>query len=182
MPSNKNNKNVKVKKTNKKSKNSNRVKLKDKYPKIMLTIKIMIIIILLLCVIGAGILVGIFFGLFGNDFEISKDELIISASNSVIVDREGNILAGLSGEEKRKIISISDMPEYLPKAYVAIEDERFYNHSGVDIKRTGAAILNYIVKRDSSFGGSTITQQLVKNITQEDEDRGFAGIVRKVKE
>ena len=185
MPNNKknnNNKSVKVKKTNKKSKNSNRVKLKDKYPKLMLAIKIMIIIILLLCVIGAGILVGIFFGLFGNDFEINKDELIISASNSVIVDKDGNIIADLSGDEKRKIISISDMPEYLPKAYVAIEDERFYNHSGVDIKRTGAAILNYIVKRDSSFGGSTITQQLVKNITQEDEDRGFAGIVRKVKE
>ncbi len=170
------------KKVNKRTNKGNKVKFKEKYPKLMMSIKIMIIIILLLCVIGAGILVGIFFGLFGNDFEITKEELIISASNSVIVDKDGNVIADLSGDEKRKIISLSDMPEYLPKAYVAIEDERFYKHSGVDIKRTGAAILNFAVKRDSSFGGSTITQQLVKNITEEKEDKGLAGIARKVKE
>ena len=176
------NKENKSNKVNKKTKNTKKIKFKDKHPKLLLSLKILIIIILLLCVIGAGILVGIFFGLFGDDFEITKDELIISASNSVIVDQDGNIIADLSGDEKRKIISISEMPEYLPKAYVAIEDERFYSHSGVDVKRTGAAILNYVVKRDSSFGGSTITQQLVKNITQENEDTGFAGIARKVKE
>lgn len=171
-----------LKKVNKRTNKGNKVKFKEKHPKLMMSIKIMIIIILLLCVIGAGILVGIFFGLFGNDFEITKEELIISASNSVIVDKDGNVIADLSGDEKRKIISLSDMPEYLPKAYVAIEDERFYKHSGVDIKRTGAAILNFAIKRDSSFGGSTITQQLVKNITEEKEDKGLAGIARKVKE
>ena len=180
--SNKKTNKIKENKTKNVNGKSKKIKFKDKHPKVLLAIKILIIIILLLCVIGAGVLVGIFFGLFGNDFEISKDELMISASNSVVVDQDGNVIADLSGDEKRKIISISEMPEYLPKAYVAIEDERFYNHSGVDIKRTGAAILNFVVKRDSSFGGSTITQQLVKNITQEDEDTGLAGIARKVKE
>ena len=73
------------------------------------------------------------------------------------------------------------MADYLPKAYVAIEDERFYKHSGVDFKRTGGAILGKLIGK-SSYGGSTITQQLVKNLTNEKETEGMAGILRKVKE
>jgi len=111
--------------------------------------------------------------------EFNTDDLIIGQSNSTIVDSQGNILATLNGDEKRKIISLSDMSEYLPKAYVAIEDERYYQHSGVDFKRTGAAIFTFIThKGSSSFGGSTITQQLVKNAT-EDKDKT---IDRKLKE
>ena len=69
----------------------------------------------------------------------------------------------------------------MPKAYVAIEDERFYKHSGVDFKRTAGAIA-HTVMGNSSYGGSTITQQLVKNITKDDESSGIEGIFRKVKE
>lgn len=64
-------------------------------------------------------------------------------------------------KKKRKTISLSEMPEYLPKAYIAIEDKRFYSHSGVDLKRTMGAILG-AVTGNSSYGGSSITQQLVK--------------------
>lgn len=78
---------------------------------------------------------------------------------------------------------MSEMSEYLPKAFVAIEDERFYKHSGVDVKRTAAATVTYVFNGgNSSFGGSTITQQLVKNITNEKETSGSAGIERKIKE
>ena len=157
-------------------------KFSTRHPKLMMFIKIMIILFLLLCVIGAGVVAGIFFGLFGDDFEITKEELQIGISNSVVVDSNGAVLANLSGDEKRKIISLEDMAEYLPKAYVAIEDERFYEHSGVDIKRTAGAILNTIFRGSSSYGGSTITQQLVKNITDDDESEGLAGIFRKVRE
>ena len=73
------------------------------------------------------------------------------------------------------------MPQYLPKAYIAIEDKRFYSHSGVDIKRTAGAILG-AVTGNSSYGGSSITQQLVKNITNDKERSGLAGITRKLKE
>ena len=157
-------------------------KAKKKHPKLMLVIKIIIILFLLLCVIGAGIIAGLFFGLFGNDFEISKEDLKIKESNSVVVDRDGNVIANLSGDEKRKIVTLEEMADYLPKAYVAIEDERFYEHSGVDFKRTAGAILNTVFKSSNKYGGSTITQQLVKNITKDDEASGIAGIMRKVKE
>ena len=151
-------------------------------PKVKTALKVAVIIFLLLCVIGAGIVAGIFFGLFGDDFEISKDELNIKASNSVVVDQNGGVIANLSGDEKRKIISLGDMSKYLPKAYVAIEDERFYKHHGVDWKRTAGAIFNTIFRGSSSYGGSTITQQLVKNITEDDESQGLAGIYRKIRE
>ena len=164
----------------KKSKNKEG-KFSARHPKLMMAIRIFILIFLLLCVIGAGVVAGVFFGLFGDDFEITKEELTIGAANSVIVDQNGAVVAELSGDEKRKIITLEDMAEYLPKAYVAMEDERFYQHSGVDIKRTAGAILNTLLG-DSSYGGSTITQQLVKNITQDDERSGIEGIMRKVRE
>ena len=148
----------------------------------MICIRLIIILILLCCVVGAGIIAAMFFGLFGDDFEISKDDLVIGTSNSVVLDRNGNELTDLSKEQQRKIITLDEMSDYLPKAYVAIEDKRFYDHSGVDWKRTSGAILNTVLKGGSSYGGSTITQQLVKNITGQKDSSGINGIMRKVKE
>ena len=165
-----------------KNKKGKKDKFSDRHPKLMIALKILIILFLLLCVIGAGVVAGMFFGLFGDDFEITKEELQIGTANSVVVDQNGGVIANLSGDEKRKIITLEDMSTYLPKAYVAIEDERFYKHSGVDFKRTAGAILNTVFTGSSSYGGSTITQQLVKNITKDDEASGLAGIFRKIKE
>ena len=66
-------------------------------------------------------------------------------------------------------VSIDKIPEDLKDAFVSIEDQRFYKHHGVDIKRSVGAAINYVLKGDSSYGGSTITQQLVKNITNDKE-------------
>lgn len=75
------------------------------------------------------------------------------------------------------------MPEYLPKAFIAIEDKRFYEHKGIDIKRTTYATIMYIINRgdSESGGGSTITQQLIKNIKNDKADSGSKGIERKNK-
>ena len=62
-----------------------------------------------------------------------------------------------------------EIPENLKNAFISIEDKRFYKHKGVDWKRTLSAGLNYFLKFSDSYGGSTITQQLIKNITDEDE-------------
>lgn len=104
---------------------------------------------------------------------------MMSNTNSVIVDKDGNIIATLGSEKIHKNISFSEMPDNLKNAYVSIEDERFYKHHGVDIKRTGSAIVSYVIHfGSSSFGGSSITQQLVKNITGNDT----SSISRKVEE
>ena len=173
--SNSDTKKVNTKKVNKAS-NKNNSKKK------MIMKRILIVFIVLL-IIGAGVLAGVLFGLFGGKFAITKDDLIINYSNSTVLDQEGNVIATLSAQENRKILTKAEMGEYLPKAFVSIEDKRFYKHHGVDIKRTAAAVLTFMFnKGESSFGGSTITQQLVKNITNEKEDSGTAGAIRKIKE
>ena len=164
------------------------VKVKDKKEKKKRKkLKIVLLVIFAIILLGilalAGVVVGLFYGFFGEDFNITKDDLVIGASNSTVLDIDGNVIATLSGDERREIVSLADMPKYLPEAFIAIEDERFREHHGIDIKRTGYAVINYVLKGgSSSFGGSTITQQLVKNITQEKEDEGIEGILRKVKE
>lgn len=69
---------------------------------------------------------------------------------------------------KYEYASFDDIPQNLKNAFVAIEDKRFYKHNGIDVMRSGKAILNYLLGRPR-FGGSTITQQLVKNLTGHDE-------------
>ena len=189
MP-NKNNKQPKKatpKKTNKTTKSnasSKKVKVNKKmkkHPKLRIALKVILIIFLLLCVIGAGVIAAMFFGVFGDEFEITKKDLTVGDSNTIILDKNGNEIANLSTDEKRKTISIGEMSEYLPKAYVAIEDKRFYSHNGVDIKRTAGAIIGAITGK-SSYGGSSITQQLVKNITNDKARTGLAGVTRKLKD
>lgn len=71
--------------------------------------------------------------------------------------------------DNRIWVSIDKIPKNLQDAFVAIEDQRFYEHRGVDLKRTLGAVMNVFVKGDSTYGGSTITQQLIKNITHDNE-------------
>lgn len=175
-----------MKKGNKEAKakrKDTKMKFKYKHPKLALALKIILIVLVILIVVGAGIGIGLVFGLGKDDFSIDMSDLIMK-ENSIIVDTDGNVLAELNGDESRKIITLEEMSPYLPKAYIAIEDERFEQHHGVDIKRTGAAIISFITHggKSTAGGGSTITQQVVKNVTQEKASSGAAGVVRKLKE
>ena len=78
-------------------------------------------------------------------------------------------LVKLPGQEKRVWVDYEDIPWYMEKALVAIEDKRFYNHKGVDWYRTAGAFVEMFARMQTSYGGSTITQQLIKNLTGEDE-------------
>ena len=134
------------------------------------TILIIILISIVFALIIGGFVAHKLYEI-AKDAKLNKNDLAIKYENSVVKDMKGNTLAVLNGDENRVSISIDNMAEYLPKAFISIEDERFYEHSGVDIKRTAKAAYTYIKNKGSSpFGGSTITQQLVKNLTQEKED------------
>lgn len=86
----------------------------------------------------------------------------------------------LHGTENRIWVSFDKMPKYLGDAFVAIEDERFWENSGVDWKRTAGAIANRLLKFNSTeFGGSTITQQLIKNVTN-DRDKDAMRKIREI--
>lgn len=100
-------------------------------------------------------------------------------TNSIVLDSNENTVASIGNERLHKNVNSSSIPSNLKNAYVAIEDERFYKHNGIDLKRTGGAIFSYIIHLGKgSFGGSTITQQLVKNLTGNDAN----SITRKVTE
>lgn len=80
---------------------------------------------------------------------------------SFIYDSEGNLITDYKGTEDRIMVSIDEIPEMLQNAFIAVEDARFYEHNGVDVKRiAGALVANFT--SGSTQGGSTITQQLIK--------------------
>lgn len=146
---------------------------KDKHKNRFLR-KIILILILILLIAG-----GIALGISAHNWKVLS-EAMFTNKMSVVLDKEGEVIAELGNEQKKLTpVDIEDMPENLVDAYISIEDERYYSHHGVDIKRTGGAILSYITSfGHSSYGGSTITQQLVKNLTGDTTD----SITRKVKE
>ena len=82
---------------------------------------------------------------------------------------EAKELRTLHGEENRVKVDYEEIPGDLINALVAIEDQRFWKHQGVDWRRTGGAFLNMFLGMKDTYGGSTITQQLIKNMTQNDD-------------
>ena len=139
---------------------------------------------------AACILIGIIFigGLFlyyKKDLdEIRLDEMSISETVNTYLDRNGEVLWKDTGnDDYRLVVNGEDISEYMYQATVAIEDKNFYNHHGVDFVALGRAIL-YTVTGQDVQGGSTLTQQLIKQVYFSDEaasaNRG--GIQRKIKE
>lgn len=87
---------------------------------------------------------------------------------SFFYDANGNVITDYKGTENRIMINISLMPENLRNAFVAVEDARFYTHNGIDVKRIiGSFVQNFV--SGSQQGGSTITQQLIKNTVLSNE-------------
>lgn len=179
------NKNNSKEKQNKKVETNKKEKGKKKgfwkrHRKLATFIKICIILIILLCIVGAGAVVAIFTN---DDWNMSKEDLTLKYTDTIIYDKDGNEIANVSGEEKRRTVSLSEIPKTVQDAYIAIEDERFATHKGVDVKRTLGATATYILnKGNSSYGGSTITQQLIKNLKKDKSDSGLAGVQRKIRE
>lgn len=135
--------------------------------------RIIIILIVIICII-----VAIMLGISCYKWKTMAKDMFTN-KNSIVVDTDGKQIAELGSERKKIKVDSDKMPEKLKDAYVSIEDERFYKHHGVDIKRTTSAIFSYVFHAgNSSYGGSTITQQLVKNITGDNTD----SVTRKIKE
>jgi len=87
-----------------------------------------------------------------------------AAQSSTILDRNGDVLYQLSGDERRTVIKSEDIPQNVKNATVALEDKDFYRHFGVDFRGVARAVYyNFLKKSLNIQGGSTITQQFVKN-------------------
>ena len=74
-----------------------------------------------------------------------------------------------SGSIRKSYYSLNEISPYITKGFIAVEDKIFYKHKGIDLKRTVMAAVNYITKKEKVFGASTITQQVVKNISGDNQ-------------
>ena len=130
---------------------------------------------------------GAIFGYWGGADDLDIDSMVLN-QNSVIVytnQKTGNEveLQRINSSENREWVDIEKIPEDLQDAFISIEDERFMDHRGYDLPRTIKATLTWIGnkltgKSGASLGGSTITQQLIKNVTGENDQTP----IRKIKE
>ena len=100
---------------------------------------------------------------------VPSDDAVALAPHAVRED-ELVVLHKVKTDVQRIPVTIDRIPQHVRNAFVYTEDERFYTHDGVDYKRTFSAFVNMFVHiYDTEQGGSTITQQLIKNLTGDDE-------------
>ena len=126
--------------------------------------KVFLIALLSLVVLGASAGLGVFKGILSSAPDISHIDVSPSGFSTFVYDTEGHELAKLVAADSNRIpVTMEQIPENLAHAFVAIEDERFYEHNGIDIKGIIRAGVIAIKNRDLSQGASTITQQLLKN-------------------
>lgn len=146
------------------SKKNKKNKKQPKYKKILKGTFLTILIAGLLCfVVGLGYV----FAIIKSTPPLDVNAVLSLNEPSMLFDSEGTYIDNLPTDEERYKISLDEMPTYLKDAYVSIEDERFYKHNGIDIKRTLGSALNsaiYLFTGNGNIqGGSTLTQQLIKN-------------------
>lgn len=129
-------------------------------------IKMIVIFLITISCVIAGLVGGAMYAYVKTATPIKPEQLQLKNLTSFVYDSNNKEIAQLKGEQNRVLVDHDYIPDDLRHAYVAIEDKRFYEHNGIDIMRIGSAVYNFLKPGgNSSHGGSTITQQLVKNIT-----------------
>lgn len=133
---------------------------------------------IIICLLSLGIMgVSILYGFSSFFAPPNMDETLIPDAASQFYDINGNAIYTTLSEERRIPVTINDIPKHVQQAFIAIEDNRFYEHGGIDYRGTARALVSTLSGSEVQ-GGSTITQQLAKNafLTQ------GRSIIRKIKE
>ena len=124
--------------------------------------KILLICVLIIGVVGVSTVVGAVKGILASAPDISAVDVIPTGFSTTVLASDGSEIATLVAEgSNRRSVTLDEIPKDLQHAVVAIEDERFYEHNGIDIKgivRAGVSLIS-----GGSQGASTLTQQLIKN-------------------
>ncbi|WP_053220415.1 transglycosylase domain-containing protein [Virgibacillus senegalensis] len=118
-----------------------------------------------LLIVGAVFLLGLIGYLtilFGGRFVVDDEDLVLPAA-TIVETKEGERIGEIY-EEYRRPVTIKQIPDHVENAFLAIEDNRFYDHAGVDFKSVTRAVFRDIITMEKAEGGSTITQQLAKNL------------------
>ena len=126
------------------------------------SLELLVFAFIVVCFAGLGLVVGIGKAYIDTAPTIDVAQLTISDRTSFLYDKDGKLITSIADVEYRDWVDIEDIPDMLQNAFIAVEDVRFYKHQGVDFKRLFSAALE-ILGNSNSSGGSTITQQLIKN-------------------
>src|SRR6056297_629206 len=157
---------------------------KKKSKKKFSIIKTVLIILVIILFVGAGATIGIITATVRSAPDIDPTNILSMLSeSSVILDSQGNEIEVVQTAEDREIIGLGDLPEHLKDAFIAIEDHRFENHVGIDLRRIVGSMIHNIQARDlTSQGASTITQQLARNLYLSQDESVLDAYERKLKE
>ena len=124
--------------------------------------RLLLVLTLIIGLAGIGAVIGIGKAYVDTSPKLDIQKIDEQAQTSFFYDAQGNLITDYKGTENRVMVPIAAMPQRLRSAFVAVEDARFYSHNGIDIKRIiGSFVTNFLT--GSQQGGSTITQQLIKN-------------------
>ena len=134
-----------------------------------LWLKITLLVVFLAVIAALGVAAGALYALSRNLPSLDDLERRSNVRTSIVYDRHGIKIAELYGGQNRLVVRGSTIPEVMKQATVAIEDERFYDHHGVDIQGIVRAVVENIRAGGVVQGGSTITAQYVKNAYVGDE-------------
>ena len=122
--------------------------------------KILLFMISLIIVVFLGVGCGLVAIGMSGDKDVSD---IHPPASSQIFDMNGNLITNIHATENRTLVSLDKIPKNLQNAFIAVEDNRFYEHNGVDPRGILRALYSNVVSGEVAQGGSTITQQLAKN-------------------
>lgn len=125
--------------------------------------------IFLICVIASAILlvssgIGAFKGIIDSAPKVDPKNIKPSGFSTTIYDSKGKEIRKLVGSDaNRTYVKLDKIPKVVQNAFISIEDERFWDHNGIDVKGIFRAFYQGIIRRDFGQGASTLTQQLIKN-------------------
>lgn len=123
-----------------------------------------LVAVILMILVGATSVYGVVTGLIDNAPDVEGLDLSPSGFRTYLYDTDGNVLQTLVGSDaNREYVTIDKIPETLQNAFIAIEDERFYSHNGIDVRGMFRALFVGLSRGSFGQGASTITQQLLKN-------------------
>ena len=128
-----------------------------------LFVKIFVVVVLLSMIAGLAVAAGAMYALSRDLPSLEELEKNPTAVNTVIYDRNGAVIAKLHGAENRELVKSGKIPDIMKQATVAVEDERFYEHHGVDYQAVARAVILNVKAGGVVQGGSTITEQYIKN-------------------
>lgn len=127
-------------------------------------IRVLFVVLITICVVIGCTGIGAFRGIIDNAPDVNDIDISPLGYATFLYDGDGNQLRKLTAPSSNRLpVSIDQIPVDLQHAVVAIEDERFYEHNGIDVRGILRAFVKNLSSGDLSEGASTITQQLLKN-------------------